>query len=142
MKPAISLVTLGVRDVAASAAFYERLGWRRSSVSEEGVAFFQLGAVVLSLFGREALLEDAGLAAASAPEAPALALAQNVESPEAVVAALDEAVAAGARLVKPGQKTFWGGFSGYFADPDGHLWEIAHNPFFALDDRGQVRLPD
>lgn len=141
MKPAISLITLGVKDVAASAAFYERLGWHRSSVSEEGVAFFQLGAVVLSLFGREALLADAGLAG-SEGNASAMALAQNVESLEGVLAILDEAVAAGARLVKPGQTTFWGGFSGYFADPDGHLWEIAHNPFFALDDRGQVRLPD
>ncbi len=142
MKPAISLITLGVRDVAASAAFYERLGWQRSSVSEEGVAFFQLGPLVLSLFGRDALLADARLAGTTASDVPAFALAQNVESPDAVLAALDEAVAAGARLVKSGQKTFWGGFSGYFADLDGHLWEIAHNPFFSLDDRGQVRLPD
>ncbi len=142
MKAVVSLITLGVGDVATSAAFYERLGWRRSSVSEEGVAFFQLGAVVLSLFGREALLADAGLATSGAPGVPGMSLAQNVESPEVVLAVLNEAVAAGARLVKPGQQTFWGGFSGYFADPDGHLWEIAHNPFFALDDRGQVRLPD
>lgn len=142
MKPAISLITLGVRDVALSATFYERLGWRRSSVSEEGVAFFQLGPLVLSLFGRDALLADAGFAGTIPGDVPAFALAQNVESPDAVLAVLDEAVAAGARLVKPGQKTFWGGFSGYFADLDGYLWEIAHNPFFALDDRGQVRLPD
>jgi catechol 2,3-dioxygenase-like lactoylglutathione lyase family enzyme len=142
MKPAITLITLGVSDIAASAAFYELLGWRRSSVSNEGIAFFQLEAVVLSLFGRAALLEDAGFAAAPASAVPAMSLAQNVESPEAVLAVLEQAVAAGARLVKPGQKAFWGGFSGYFADPDGHLWEIAHNPFFALDDRGQVRLPD
>lgn len=142
MKPAISLITLGVRDIAVSAAFYERLGWKRSSASEDGVAFFQLGPLVVSLFGRDALREDAGLSASALGDGAVFSLAQNVESPAAVTVVLEEAVAAGARLVKPGQKTFWGGFAGYFADPDGHLWEIAHNPFFALDDGGQVRLPD
>lgn len=142
MKPAISLITLGVRDVAASAAFYERLGWRRSSASQDGVAFFQLGHLVLSLYGAEDLLADAQLPADHPARPGCMSVAQNVSSPDEVVAVLASAVAAGATLLKPGQPVFWGGFSGYFADPDGHLWEIAHNPFFELDESGQVHLPD
>lgn len=142
MKPCVTLVTLGVKDVSSSAAFYERLGWKRSSAGNESVAFFQLGPMVLSLFGLADLHEDAHLAVDHLSGPGAMSLAQNLDSPEAVDAALGEAVAAGATLLKPAQLVFWGGYSGYFADPDGHLWEIAHNPFFALDDVGQLRLPD
>ena len=142
MQPRITLITLGVRDVAASAAFYQRLGWRRSSAGDATVAFFQLGPVVLSLFGAAALREDAHLPASVQPGAGAVTLAQNVDSPAAVDACLQDAVAAGATLLKPGQLVFWGGYSGYFADPDGHPWEIAHNPFFPLDASGQIRLDD
>eukprot|EP01037_Dinobryon_pediforme_P036395 gene36395-43322_t len=130
MEPRLTLITLGVRDIAASAAFYQRLGWRRSSAGNEDVAFFQLGPLVLSLFGQDALSDDAHLPAGSAPRPGAVALAQNVSSPEEVDSVLATAVAVGAELLKPGQKVFWGGYSGYFADPDGHPWEIAHNPFF------------
>ena len=139
--PAVSLITLGVGDVARSTAFYERLGWRKSAgASTDEVSFFALEGVVLALWSRAALAADAGL-----PDTPpgfgGFALAQNKPSEEAVDAALAAAVAAGGRLVKPAGRTFWGGYVGYFADLDAHLWEIAHNPFFPLDASGRVTLP-
>jgi hypothetical protein len=140
MKQTISFITLGVADLARSRAFYARLGWRESSASQEGIAFFQAGSVAFALFPREALAEDANLPAAGAGF-PGFTLAHNVESEAAVLALLDEAVAAGARLVRPADKVFWGGFRGYFADPDGFLWEVCHNPFIALDEAGFIRLP-
>ena len=141
MEPRISLVTLGVSDVARSRRFYEALGWKASGASVESTAFFQLGGMALSLYGRAALAEDACL-----PDAGTgfggIALAQNVRSPAEVDAVLAEAVRAGARLLKPGRKVFWGGYCGYFADPDGHPWEVAWNPAFALGPNGTLRLPD
>lgn len=123
------MITLGVRDMAASIRFYEEgLGWPRME-SPPDVAFFTLNGTWLGLYGRDALAEDAGV-----PEDGhgfgAVALAHNVASEAEVDAVVDQAVAAGARLVKKPQKVFWGGYSGYFADPDGHLWEVAHNPHF------------
>jgi catechol 2,3-dioxygenase-like lactoylglutathione lyase family enzyme len=137
----ISVITLGVADVQESAAFYERLGWKRSSQSQDGVAFFDVGGLVLGLFGREALAEDAG-GTTGTPGSSDVTLAHNVGSPAEVDTALADAQSAGARIVKPASETFWGGYSGYFADPDGHLWEIAHNPFWPLNDKGQVLLPE
>lgn len=141
MQRRLNVVTLGVADVARSTAFYEQLGWKRSSASHDSISFLQLGPIVLGLIGRAALAEDAGL-----PNTPlgfgGFTLSQNVESPDAVIAVIDEALAAGARLLKPPHKAFWGGFTAYFADPDGHPWEIAHNPFFDYDEAGMVRLPD
>jgi catechol 2,3-dioxygenase-like lactoylglutathione lyase family enzyme len=138
----LHLVTLGVADVEASAGFYERLGLTRSAQSVPGaVAFFQVGPMVLSLFGRAALAEDARVAD-SAPGFAGVTLACNVGSPEAVTDLMGRAVAAGARVVRPPEKAFWGGFTAYFADPDGHLWEVAHNPFWSFDAAGMVRLPD
>ncbi len=137
MKPRISMITLGVRDLAASIAFYERgLGLPRMA-SPPGVAFFTLDGTWLGLYGREALAEDATLPVEGHGFA-GVALAHNVASEAEVDAVLEQAVAAGARLVKPGQQAFWGGYSGYFADPDGHLWEVAHNPHFWVGppDRG------
>ncbi len=137
MKPRISMITLGVRDLAASIAFYERgLGLPRMASPPE-VAFFTLDGTWLGLYGREALAEDATLPAEGHGFA-GVALVHNVASEAEVDAVLEQAVAAGARLVKPGQKAFWGGYSGYFADPDGHLWEVAHNPHFWVGppDRG------
>ena len=129
MKPRISMVTLGVRDLAASVAFYAQgLGLPRMESPPE-VAFFTLDGTWLGLYGREALAEDATVPAEGHGFA-GVALAHNVASEAEVDAVLAQAVAAGARLVKPGQKVFWGGYSGYFADPDGHLWEVAHNPHF------------
>ena len=140
MEPRLSFVTLGVADVVISRKFYEALGFKASAASEAGVAFFDAGGVVLALFGREALAEDAE-AVLAPPGRTNVALAHNVGSEAEVDRVLSEAVAAGAKLLKPGQKAFWGGYSGYFADPDGHIWEIAHNPFMPLDENGRVTLP-
>lgn len=142
MEPRLSLVTLGVADLARSRRFYgQGLGWRESSAGNETVAFFQLGGVVLALYGRDALAADAGLEAAGSGFG-GIALAQNVRRREDVAAVLDRARAAGAAILKPAQDTFWGGHSGYFADPDGYPWEIAWNPHFPLDADGTVRVPE
>ncbi|MDX5378610.1 MAG: VOC family protein [Halomonas sp.] len=128
MKPRISMITLGVRDLAASIRFYEQgLGLPRMESPPE-VAFFTLNGTWLGLYGREALAEDAGVSPEGSGFA-GVALAHNLASEAEVDELLEQAVAAGATLVKPGQKVFWGGYSGYFADPDGYLWEVAHNPF-------------
>ncbi len=140
MEPRLSFVTLGVADVARARAFYERLGFTASAASQDSVAFFDAGGIVLALFGRAALADDAHVENA-APGISGVALAHNVASEAAVDAVLAEAVEAGARLLKPGQKVFWGGYSGYFADPDGHLWEVAYNPFMPLGEDGRVTLP-
>ncbi|KAB2851233.1 MAG: VOC family protein [Hyphomicrobiaceae bacterium] len=140
MEQRLSLVTLGVADVARSRAFYDALGWKASSASQPSVTFYDAGGVVLSLFARSALAADAGVTD-SPPGFSGVALAHNVAGPAEVDRVLADAVRAGGRLAKSGQKAFWGGYSGYFADPDGHLWEVAHNPFFPLDGAGRVTLP-
>lgn len=138
----INLVTLGTADLAAATAFYERLGWRRSARwSSDEVSFVALDNLVLGLFGRAALAADMGLAAAPQPATGGFSLAINVASEAEVDAVLAQAAAAGATILKPGEKTFWGGYAGYFADLDGHAWEVAHNPFFPLDDMGRMTLP-
>ena len=140
----ISLITLGVEDIAAATAFYERLGWKKSSASQESVSFFELNGIALGLFGRKALAEDAGLKGIpdDPPSFSGVTLAHNVGSESEVDAALAFAESCGARIVKPAEKVFWGGYSGYFADPDGHLWEVAFNPFSPLDENGHMTLPD
>jgi uncharacterized protein len=135
----LSLVTLGVADIGRARAFYEKLGFVPARASQGDVAFYQLSGVVLALYPRDKLADDATVANDGAGF-DGVTLAQNLESPEAVDAALDFAVSCGATLKKPGQKAFWGGYSGYFADPDGHLWEIAHNPFFGTDADGNLDL--
>ena len=140
MEPRLSLITLGVADVARSRRFYEALGWRASGASQADVTFFQLGGTALSLWGRADLARDAGV-----PDSPGfggVALAHNARTRELVDTVLAEAGAAGGRIVKPGIPTFWGGYAGYFADPDGHLWEVAWNPHFPLLADGSLRLPD
>jgi len=128
MKPRISMITLGVEDLERSVRFYEEgLGFPRME-SPPTVAFFTLNGSWLGLYGREALAEDAQVSAQGSGF-NSFALAHNVASEAEVDALLAQAVSAGATLVKPGQQVFWGGYSGYFKDPDGHLWEIAHNPF-------------
>jgi catechol 2,3-dioxygenase-like lactoylglutathione lyase family enzyme len=140
VQPRLSFVTLGVADIARARAFYDKLGFRASSASNPDVVFYDVGGEVLALFGRAALAADAKVPE-SAPGFSGVALAHNVRSEAEVDAVLAEAVAAGAKLIKPGEKAFWGGYTGYFADPDGHLWEVAFNPFFPLDDTGRVQLP-
>lgn len=140
MEPRLSLVTLGVADIARARAFYEALGFKASSDSNENVTFFDAGGVVLALFGRKALADDAHVPD-SKPGFSGVALAHNVQSEEAVEAVLLEAKAAGATIIKPAQRAFWGGYSGYFSDPEGHVWEVAYNPFFPFDDAGHVVLP-
>lgn len=141
MKQTISFVTLGVGDLARSRKFYAALGWKESSGSNADIAFFQAGSVAFALFQREALAEDANVAAQGSGFS-AFTLAHNVDSEAVVLSTLAEAVAAGATLVRPADKVFWGGFRGYFADPDGFLWEVCWNPFFALDSQGHVQLPE
>ncbi len=139
MQARVSFITLGVGDVARSRRFYEALGFTASPASQDAITFFDLGGIVLSLFGRAALAEDVGVPV-SEPGFSGISLAHNVNSESEVDEVLREAVAAGAKLLKPGQKVFWGGYSGYFADPDGHLWEVAHNPFVSLDANGRIIL--
>lgn len=141
MRQAISFITLGVADLAASRAFYARLGWRESSGSQPEVAFYAAGGVVFALFGRAALAADANVPSRG-NGFPGFALAHNVGSAAAVDALLAEAVAAGGRLTQAAAKVSWGGYRGYFADPDGYLWEVCWNPFFPLDEAGRVQLPE
>lgn len=140
MEPRLSIVTLGVADIVRARAFYDRLGFRASSASNEHVVFYEAGGVVLALWSREALAEDAHVAD-SKPGFSGVTIAHNARSEAEVDAVLAEAVDAGGKLLKPAEKVFWGGYSGYFADPDGHLWEVAYNPIFPLDDAGRVTLP-
>jgi len=138
----ISLITLGVADVAKATSFYERLGFVRSKrASQESVSFFQAGPVVLALWGRYAQRDDAQAAEFWTGNG-GIAVAQNLTSEAEVDAMMARAEAAGARILKPAAKTFWGGYDGYFADLDGHVWEVAFNPFWELDEGGRVRLPD
>ncbi len=132
MEPRITLITLGVSDFERSVGFYrDGLGLPRRD-GPEGIAFFETGSTWLSLYPREALAEDATVSAEGSGFR-GFALAHNVASPEEVDSTLQQAVDAGAKLVKPGQKVFWGGYSGYFADPDGFLWEVAWNPHFTVE---------
>ncbi|MGV8840042.1 MAG: VOC family protein [Bauldia sp.] len=139
MEQRVSLVTLGVADLDRAAAFYERgLGWRRGS-NNDGVVFFQTPGMIVALWPRADLAADAGLA----PEGSGfsgIALAFNARDRAEVDAVLAEAVAAGAKLLKPATETVWGGYAGYFADPDGHVWEVAHNPFWRIDAEGRAWL--
>lgn len=141
MTPRITLITLGVADVPRARAFYERLGFTASSVGNESVAFFDANGVVLALFGHDALAEDARFAPGPAPGFRGVSTAWNAGSEAEVDAVFAHAMACGAQSVKVPEKVFWGGYSGYFADPDGHLWEVAFNPFFPLSPEGRVVLP-
>ncbi len=125
----LSVVTLGVSDLLRSTAFYEAVGWQRLDASSEQITFFQLGAVVLGLFGHDELAEDAAQPHAPASGFRGVTLAINFSSPAEVDRVVAEFVAVGARMVKQPTLVEWGGYSGYIADPDGHLWEIAFNPY-------------
>ncbi len=141
MEARISLVTLGVADLQRSLRFYrDGLGWTLSSASGGDVAFFHTGGAILALYPRELLAADANLPAAGSGFG-GITLAHNVASKELVDAALAQAAAAGGTILKPAQDAFWGGYSGYFADPDGYPWEVAWNPHFPLAADGSVQLP-
>lgn len=128
MNPRISMITLGVHDLSESVRFYEALGFPRMDSPPE-VAFFTLNGTWLELYGRESLAEDATVPA-QGQGFEGFTLSHNLASEVEVDAVMKQAVEAGAKLVKPPQKVFWGGYSGYFSDPDGHLWEVAYNPLF------------
>jgi predicted lactoylglutathione lyase len=139
--PRLTLLTLGVKDIAKSAAFYEALGFRRKARGSDGVAFFEAGGLILSLWSAEQLADDAKVT----PEGSgfrSVSLAWNCACSEDVDVALERAVTLGAKLLRPPQQVFWGGYTGYFADPDGHIWEVAYNPHFPMTDDGQLLLPD
>jgi len=140
MEQRLNIVTLGVRDVPASRAFYERLGWKASSVGAPAIAFFQCGGTILALYGKADLAKDAGLPAEGGGFG-GVTLAQNVRGKAEVDAVLAGAQKAGGRILAPAEDKFWGGYSGYFADPDGYPWEVAWNPGFTLGDDGSVVLP-
>jgi predicted lactoylglutathione lyase len=136
----VTLITLGVADLAAAKAFYARLGWQEHGKGQAGVAFYQMHGAALALFGRSDLAVDQGRGA-SALGTGAMTLAQNFRTTAEVDAAYAAALAAGGTAVKPPQAADWGGYSGYWADPDGHVWEVAMNPFWPLADDGSLRLP-
>lgn len=141
MKPRISVVTLGVANLPRARAFYcDGLGLTASTQSNDNVVFMDMGGMVLALFPRGELAKDAHIDAAGSGFS-GVTLAHNLRTKDEVVATLAEAQAAGARILKPAQETFWGGFAGCFADPDGHVWEIAWNPFWPLDDADRIQLP-
>jgi catechol 2,3-dioxygenase-like lactoylglutathione lyase family enzyme len=135
----VSLITLGVADLARSVAFYEALGWTGQVVQD--TAFFQAGGLAVVLWARDALADDAGIED-DGGRFGGTALAQNVRTREEVDEVIAAAAAAGATVTHPPAETFYGGHAGYFEDPDGHLWEIAHNPGFTLRDDGTLVLPD
>ncbi|RAO26589.1 hypothetical protein PSN13_06617 [Micromonospora saelicesensis] len=137
MEQRISLITLGVADVARAKAFYQQLGWQGQEVEE--TVFFQAGGLALVLWSRDKLADDAGIEELGTC---AMTLAQNVRSRAEVDEVIGTAAAAGATVTKPARETFYGGYAGYFADPDGHLWEIAWNPGFALAEDGSLTVPD
>jgi catechol 2,3-dioxygenase-like lactoylglutathione lyase family enzyme len=137
----LGIVTLGVADLARSAAFYEALGWERCASSSDQIAWFRTADTHIGLFGREELADDANLPAEPRSSFGGITLAINVDAATDVAASLDAAVAAGGMLLKPATVTDWGGTSGYFADPDGHPWEVAHNPHFPIDPDGRLHIP-
>ncbi len=146
MDQRISIITLGVADLGRSRSFYERLGWRESSASNEAISFFQAGGTILALYPRAELAKDATIKdVATAPEFERFAgftLSFNAPSRADVDAVLAEAKAAGAKILKPAQQASWGGYSGYFADPDNFAWEVAYNPSFPIDEDGAIQLPE
>ena len=142
MEQRLSLITLGVADLERSRSFYaDGLGWTPSTLGSSNVVFFQAAGVVFGLYGREALAADAGLDSSQGVGFRGTSLAYNTRSRDEVDAVLALAERARAYITKPAEEAFWGGYSGYFADPDGHLWEVAWNPGFEIDAAGHVRLP-
>jgi uncharacterized protein len=140
MEQRLSLVTLGVGDVGRARDFYEALGWTSRAAPGDDVVFFQAGGLVVALWGRAALAEDTRVTDGGGWGG--ITLAHNVREPAEVDLVLEQARAAGAHIAREGAETFWGGYSGVFVDPDGHAWEVAHNPHWTLGENGGVTLPE
>jgi catechol 2,3-dioxygenase-like lactoylglutathione lyase family enzyme len=138
MEQRLSLITLGVADVARARSFYEALGWTTGAEPGDDVVFFQAGGTIVALWDRDRLAEDSVVSDSGGWGG--VTLAHNVRSPEEVDAVLAEAEGAGATIGRRGAETFWGGYSGIFIDPDGHPWEVAHNPHWTLHDDGSISL--
>jgi catechol 2,3-dioxygenase-like lactoylglutathione lyase family enzyme len=138
MEQRLSLVTLGVSDLARARAFYEALGWSTGAEAGDDVVFFQAGCMIVALWGRGQLAEDSGVV--DGQGWGGVTLAHNVRSPAEVDAVMAEAEAAGGTIARPAGETFWGGYAGVFVDPDGHPWEIAHNPHWTIREDGSVAL--
>ena len=139
MEQRVSLITLGVADLERARAFYEALGWQTRAAPGDDVVFFQTGCMVVALWDRGSLAEDSGVDDAGGWGG--VTLAHNVRSPAEVDAVIEQARAAGGVIARPGAETFWGGYSGAFIDPDGHPWEVAHNPRWTIAADGAVSLP-
>ena len=140
MEQRVSLITIGVGDISRARAFYEELGWRGHEMEE--TVFFQAGGQAIVLWGRAKLADDAGIDDDGSASFGGMALAHNVGSRDEVDRIVAAADAAGAEVTKAPAETFYGGYAGYFRDPDGHVWEIAHNPGFTLEADGSLTLPD
>lgn len=139
MEARITMVSLGVKDLERATAFYENiLGWEKTAASNEMISFFQLNGILLGLYGWEPLAEDAGVPA-KGEGFRGVALAYNTRSKEEVNTVFEELKEKGVSIVKAPEDVFWGGYSGYFSDPEGHLWEVAWNPYLPLDEEGNVR---
>ncbi|MCE9500269.1 MAG: VOC family protein [Leptospira sp.] len=142
MRPKLNLITLGVKNFARSLDFFETgLGWKKSSASQDDVAFFPMQGIVFGIYPLKLLAIDAKQKLAKTKSFSGITLAINVRSEKEVDTFLLKVKKLGGKIVKPGQKVFWGGYSGYFSDPDGHIWEVAHNPFFKFDKNGNLSLP-
>ncbi len=139
MDQRLTLMTLGVRDLARARAFYEALGWSTGAEPDDDVVFFQSGGMIVALWDRASLAEDSGVEDGGGWGG--VTLAHNVRSAQEVDAVMEEARSAGATIPREAAETFWGGYSGVFVDPDGHPWEVAHNPRWTIDDDGSVNLP-
>ena len=141
MRQKLNLITLGVTDFQKSVSFYEHgLGWKKSSSSMDDLALFPLGGIVLALYPKKLLAEDATISDKGSGFS-GITLSYNATSEEEVNAVLNQVQQLGATIIKPGQKVFWGGYSGYFKDLDGHLFEVAYNPFWELDEHDNLILP-
>ncbi len=139
MDQRLSLITLGISDLDRARRFYEALGWKTGAEEGDDVAFFQAGCMVVALWGRDQLAEDS--AVTDSPGWGGVTLAYNTRSPEEVDEVIEEARRAGATIGREPGKTFWGGYSAVFVDPDGHPWEVAHNPRWTIMEDGSVTLP-
>ncbi len=138
MEQRVSLITLGAADLGRARAFYEALGWTTGAAPDDDVVFFQAGGMIVALWSRASLAEDSGVADGGGWGGVTVAL--NVRSPAEVDTVIEEARRAGATIAREGAETFWGGYSGVFVDPEGHPWEVAHNPHWTIDENGATRL--